>query len=83
MQCDPATSIFIWILEDNFFNSNFEYTLFVLFKSLGDSANVVGYGHLGDGNLHLNISTAQYDDGVISLYLNYRAIRTFSLVQFN
>ncbi|XP_021833853.1 D-2-hydroxyglutarate dehydrogenase, mitochondrial isoform X2 [Prunus avium] len=33
---------------------------------LSDSANVVGYGHLGDGNLHLNISTAQYDDGILT-----------------
>ncbi|KAL0302143.1 UNVERIFIED_CONTAM: D-2-hydroxyglutarate dehydrogenase, mitochondrial [Sesamum calycinum] len=29
---------------------------------LGAEANVVAYGHLGDGNLHLNISTQQYDD---------------------
>ncbi|KAK9948479.1 hypothetical protein M0R45_004052 [Rubus argutus] len=33
---------------------------------LGDSANVVGYGHLGDGNLHLNISTPQYDDRTLA-----------------
>lgn len=33
--------------------------------SLGNSAIVIGYGHLGDGNLHLNISTPQYDDAVI------------------
>lgn len=33
--------------------------------SLGNSAKVIGYGHLGDGNLHLNISTPQYDDAVI------------------
>ncbi|KAB1201930.1 D-2-hydroxyglutarate dehydrogenase, mitochondrial [Morella rubra] len=26
-----------------------------------NSAKVNGYGHLGDGNLHLNISTPQYD----------------------
>ncbi|KAL0739513.1 hypothetical protein Bca4012_015723 [Brassica carinata] len=25
-------------------------------------ANVMGYGHLGDGNLHLNISAAEYND---------------------
>lgn len=33
---------------------------------LGNSAKVIGYGHLGDGNLHLNISTPQYDDMVSS-----------------
>jgi D-2-hydroxyglutarate dehydrogenase len=26
---------------------------------------VVGYGHLGDGNLHLNISTKHYDDNIL------------------
>ena len=26
---------------------------------------VVGYGHLGDGNLHLNISCAKYDDEIL------------------
>lgn len=30
----------------------------------GDLANVMGYGHLGDGNLHLNISAAEYNDKV-------------------
>ncbi|KAI4331407.1 hypothetical protein MLD38_029597 [Melastoma candidum] len=33
---------------------------------LGSSARVVGYGHLGDGNLHLNISCPQYDDKVFT-----------------
>ncbi|OIV94820.1 hypothetical protein TanjilG_22017 [Lupinus angustifolius] len=33
---------------------------------LGNAANVVGYGHLGDGNLHLNISTSKYDDKILS-----------------
>lgn len=33
---------------------------------LGASANVMGYGHLGDGNLHLNISTPQYDDNILA-----------------
>jgi len=31
---------------------------------VGDAANVIGYGHLGDGNLHLNVSVPQYDDKV-------------------
>ncbi|KAK7307505.1 hypothetical protein VNO77_40633 [Canavalia gladiata] len=33
---------------------------------LGNTANVIGYGHLGDGNLHLNISTPRYDDKILS-----------------
>ncbi|KAK1272292.1 hypothetical protein QJS04_geneDACA013088 [Acorus gramineus] len=33
---------------------------------LGESAKVVGYGHLGDGNLHLNVSTPIYDDAVFT-----------------
>ncbi|KAK2990442.1 hypothetical protein RJ640_011190 [Escallonia rubra] len=33
---------------------------------LGPAANVVGYGHLGDSNLHLNISTPQYDDAILA-----------------
>lgn len=32
----------------------------------GHLATVVAYGHLGDGNLHLNISASQYDDAVSS-----------------
>ncbi|XP_058191506.1 D-2-hydroxyglutarate dehydrogenase, mitochondrial-like isoform X1 [Rhododendron vialii] len=32
---------------------------------LGPAAKVVGYGHLGDGNLHLNISLLEYDDIVL------------------
>ncbi|KEH27573.1 D-2-hydroxyglutarate dehydrogenase [Medicago truncatula] len=33
---------------------------------LGDAANVIGYGHLGDGNLHLNVSVSQYDEKILS-----------------
>lgn len=33
----------------------------------GDLGNVMGYGHLGDGNLHLNISTADYNDKVLQI----------------
>ncbi|KAJ0963156.1 hypothetical protein J5N97_028278 [Dioscorea zingiberensis] len=33
---------------------------------LGSSAKVLGYGHLGDGNLHLNVSTTHYDDNVFA-----------------
>ncbi|CAD6341814.1 unnamed protein product [Miscanthus lutarioriparius] len=32
---------------------------------LGDSAEVLGYGHLGDGNLHLNIVSSKYDDNTL------------------
>ncbi|CAM8919020.1 unnamed protein product [Rhodiola kirilowii] len=32
---------------------------------IGNAANVVAYGHLGDGNLHLNISAPQYDDAIL------------------
>eukprot|EP01018_Ginkgo_biloba_P020945 Gb_12081 [translate_table: standard] len=32
---------------------------------LGESAKVLGYGHLGDGNLHLNISAPKYDDKLL------------------
>ena len=43
---------------------------------IGSAANVVGYGHLGDGNLHLNISVPQYDNTVTSSFL----IKEFSRV---
>ncbi|KAK7367338.1 hypothetical protein VNO80_09349 [Phaseolus coccineus] len=33
---------------------------------LGNTANVIGYGHLGDGNLHLNVSTPHYDEKILS-----------------
>lgn len=32
---------------------------------LGESVKVLGYGHLGDGNLHLNISAPRYDDKIL------------------
>ncbi|KAG9451727.1 hypothetical protein H6P81_004631 [Aristolochia fimbriata] len=35
-------------------------------RKLGQSAKVLGYGHLGDGNLHMNISTPKYDDTVLA-----------------
>lgn len=31
----------------------------------GESVKVLGYGHLGDGNLHLNISAPKYDDKLL------------------
>ncbi|XP_031400845.1 D-2-hydroxyglutarate dehydrogenase, mitochondrial-like isoform X1 [Punica granatum] len=33
---------------------------------LDNLATVVAYGHLGDGNLHLNISAPQYDDAILA-----------------
>lgn len=33
---------------------------------LGPAVNVLGYGHLGDGNLHLNVSLPAYDDAVFA-----------------
>nr|GMD53355.1 D-2-hydroxyglutarate dehydrogenase, mitochondrial isoform X1 [Ipomoea batatas] len=33
---------------------------------LDAKAKVVAYGHLGDGNLHLNISAPEYDDNLLS-----------------
>ncbi|KAJ4963836.1 hypothetical protein NE237_023775 [Protea cynaroides] len=33
---------------------------------LDQSAKVVGYGHLGDGNLHLNVSVPDYDDAILA-----------------
>ncbi|KAL6988830.1 D-2-hydroxyglutarate dehydrogenase, mitochondrial, variant 2 [Sarracenia purpurea var. burkii] len=33
---------------------------------LGPTAKVVGYGHLGDGNLHLNISLPEYNESVLA-----------------
>ncbi|CAL5188101.1 unnamed protein product [Lathyrus oleraceus] len=43
------------------------YTIVEEMRSrLGDAANVIGYGHLGDGNLHLNVSVPQYDDKILS-----------------
>ncbi|XP_010437354.1 PREDICTED: D-2-hydroxyglutarate dehydrogenase, mitochondrial-like isoform X2 [Camelina sativa] len=40
-------------------------------RRLGELANVMGYGHLGDGNLHLNISAADYNDKLIGLIEPY------------
>ena len=33
--------------------------------------DVVGYGHIGDGNLHLNITAAKYDSKITSLIEPY------------
>lgn len=33
---------------------------------LDPSVDVVAYGHLGDGNLHLNISSPKYDDAILA-----------------
>ncbi|KAL6060681.1 D-2-hydroxyglutarate dehydrogenase, mitochondrial [Balamuthia mandrillaris] len=36
-------------------------------KRVGNKGRVVGYGHVGDSNLHLNVSTPRYSDEVLSL----------------
>jgi len=36
-------------------------------QRIGSKGKVVGYGHIGDGNLHLNVATPVYDDTVMSL----------------
>ncbi|TXG59732.1 hypothetical protein EZV62_014305 [Acer yangbiense] len=33
---------------------------------MGQTAKVIAYGHLGDSNLHLNISAPQYDDKILA-----------------
>jgi D-2-hydroxyglutarate dehydrogenase len=33
---------------------------------LGDSVLVVGYGHVGDGNLHLNVSAPKHDASLLA-----------------
>ncbi|KAM7251072.1 hypothetical protein ACFE04_022955 [Oxalis oulophora] len=38
----------------------------LVFLISGDSAKTIGYGHLGDGNLHLNISAQQYDSNILA-----------------
>ncbi|BBM97114.1 (R)-2-hydroxyglutarate---pyruvate transhydrogenase [Marchantia polymorpha subsp. ruderalis] len=43
------------------------YTLVEDMRSrLKDSATVVGYGHMGDGNLHLNIMAPKYDNELLA-----------------
>ncbi|CAH1419600.1 unnamed protein product [Lactuca virosa] len=46
----------------------YKYDLSIPVKKIktGGKANVVGYGHLGDGNLHLNVSAPQYDDVILA-----------------
>lgn len=41
-----------------------DIAFYLFIWTLGNTANVIGYGHLGDGNLHLNVSTPHYDDKV-------------------
>lgn len=38
---------------------------------LKGEAHVVGYGHLGDGNLHLNVVSEQYSDRVLGMIEPY------------
>lgn len=38
----------------------------------GSAAVVVAYGHLGDGNVHLNISAREYDNEVLLSFSSFR-----------
>jgi D-2-hydroxyglutarate dehydrogenase len=40
-------------------------------ERIGSKGKVVGYGHIGDGNLHLNIGTPTYDKTVLNLIEPY------------
>ena len=41
----------------------------VMRERLGDSVTrVVGYGHIGDGNMHLNITSPEYSQQVGEQY---------------
>ncbi|XP_076451706.1 D-2-hydroxyglutarate dehydrogenase, mitochondrial-like isoform X2 [Babylonia areolata] len=40
-------------------------------RVLGSARRVVGYGHVGDGNLHLNVTSPQYDQKVMDLIEPY------------
>jgi len=42
-----------------------------IWDRIGSKADVVGYGHIGDGNLHLNVSTPKYDNEVFNLIEPY------------
>ncbi|PRP81410.1 hypothetical protein PROFUN_11031 [Planoprotostelium fungivorum] len=43
----------------------------IMRERIGDKGNVVGYGHIGDSNLHLNISSPKFDPEVYSLIEPY------------
>ncbi|KAL2649538.1 hypothetical protein R1flu_017666 [Riccia fluitans] len=45
-------------------------------ERLRDSATVIGYGHMGDGNLHLNVVAPSYDDKLVSQIEPYVYERT-------
>lgn len=62
----------LWSCINLEFQKPFFKSVFWFF--LGQTAKVIGYGHLGDGNLHLNISAPQYNDAVISYLLHQRSV---------
>ncbi len=45
----------------------------------GNAAMVVAYGHLGDGNVHLNVSAPKYDEQVLILLSKIFQCLNFSL----
>jgi FAD/FMN-containing dehydrogenase len=40
-------------------------------NKIGNTGTVVGYGHIGDGNLHLNISTPIFDSKILNIIEPY------------
>nr|XP_039266939.1 D-2-hydroxyglutarate dehydrogenase, mitochondrial-like [Styela clava] len=38
----------------------------IMRKRMGDDCTVYGYGHLGDGNLHLNVVSKEYDANILA-----------------
>ncbi|KAF5735994.1 putative ubiquitin-conjugating enzyme E2 18 -like protein [Tripterygium wilfordii] len=63
----PSLHKFYVLIETTDSDGSNDNSLFILPIILsGDSARVVGYGHLGDGNLHLNVSAKKYDDKALS-----------------
>ena len=59
---EDAHETYIWWLHVK--EKHKQHEICNAFLGTGDSAVVVGYGHLGDGNLHLNVSAPKYDDKV-------------------
>jgi hypothetical protein len=49
-------------------HSHNSFSSFVVCRErLKNKALVVGYGHIGDGNLHLNVSAPKYNEEVFNL----------------
>lgn len=45
-----------------------DFSVIAMKERLGSRViRCIGYGHVGDGNMHLNITTKEYDDEVMKL----------------